>query len=129
MDENKRRDLLSNQANPETKIDYVVTLKGRIGTANDARQAVIRLRYVPDRWIVPEQDFKQYLDALADTEWTTLEALATLILHDLNNQVVARWVQVTASKAAATQGSERLHTVTIEDRQPNWDNPDLLARV
>ena len=119
MSTDNRRTLLSVTPNPENKLDYVVTLKGRIGTAQTIRQATIQLRYVPDRFILKEDAYRQYLDALVDADWNSFEELAALILHDLNNEVVARWTQVTVAKSASADGSERRHTVTIEDHQPH----------
>jgi len=124
-----RRNLLSNSPNPESKLDYVVTLRGRIGTTQEARQATVQLRYVPDKYIVEDIVFRQYLDALADADWNSFEELAALILHDLNNEVVARWAQVSVARISTTEDPERLHAVTIEDRQPHWDNPALLSRL
>jgi hypothetical protein len=128
-----RRELLSVLPNPEVKIDYVVTLRGRIGTAQESRRAGIRLRYVPDKYILGEDAFRRYLDDLANGTWNSLEELAALILHDINNEVIGRWVQVTVGKppatTAAAEGSERLHTVVIEDRQPRWDNLQILSRL
>ncbi len=124
-----RRNFLSNIPNPESKLDYIVTLKGRIGTAQDSRQATVQLRYVPDKYIVEEGAFHQYLDALADADWNTFEELAALILHDLNNELVARWAQISVTRTSTAESSERLHAVTIEDRQPHWDNPALLSRL
>jgi len=131
MSIDQRRRLLSTTANPESKLDYIVKLRGRIGTTLSTRQATIQLRYVPDRFVIEDTAFRQYLDALADADWSTIEELAALILHDLNNEIVARWtqVQVDAAKTSHAEGSERQHSVTIEDRQPHWDNPEILARI
>lgn len=131
MSIDNRRSLLGTTDNPESKLDYIVTLQGRIGTTQSSRQATIQLRYVPDRFVIEDTAFRKYLDALADADWSTFEKLAALILHDLNNVIVARWtqVQVNVAKLAQTEGSERLHTVTIEDHQPHWDNPAILNRL
>jgi len=131
MSTDHRRQLLSTTANPESKLDFIVTLKGRIGTTQNARQATIQLRYVPDRFVIEDSAFRQYLDALTDADWTSFEELAALILHDLNNEIVARWTQVRVdvAKTSQAEGSERQHTVVIEDRQPHWDNPEILARI
>jgi len=37
---------------------------------------------------------------------------------------VPRWVQIVAARTGGTD-----HQVIIEDRQPKWDNPALLARL
>ena len=126
MEVKARRELLTTSDNPDSRLDYVVTLSGRLGGSEAARVAI---RYVPDRAILEEGCFVAYLDALAGTDWPTLEAAATAILDDLNNELVARWVQVTVS-ADADGGEHGIeHSVYLEDRQPTWDNPALLARL
>ena len=126
MNVQARRGLLTTSDNPDSRLDYVVTLSGRLGVGETARVAI---RYVPDHTILEEGCFAAYLDALAETDWPTLEAAATAILEDLNNELVARWVQVTVSSEAdgGVRGIE--HAVYLEDRQPTWDNPALLARL
>ena len=127
MDVQARRNLLATSDNPDSRLDYVVTLSGRLGGGDDAAQVAIR--YVPDRAILEEGCFTAYLDALGGTDWPTLEAAATAILDDLNNEVVARWVQVTVSTGAERGERGVEHSVYLEDRQPTWDNPALLARL
>ena len=129
MKTESRRKLLRIFPNPEGKLDYIVTLKGRIGTAQESRQATVQLCYVPDRCILQDAAFRQYLDALADAEWNAIEELAALILHDLNNEVVARWTRVSVTRSAPSEVSERLHSISIEDCQPHWENPELLSRL
>jgi 7-cyano-7-deazaguanine reductase len=46
------------------------------------------------------------------------------VLDDLNNELVPRWVELTVERDAPLP-----HRVVIEDRQPNWDNPQLMARL
>ncbi len=65
-----------------------------------------------------------YLAALAEDPWDSLEAAATTALEDIINELVARWTRL---KLIA--GNESTHTITLEDRQPNWENPALLSRT
>ena len=67
--------------------------------------------------------------ALGGLDWKTLEAVAVAVLDDVNNEVVPRWVQVAVSYENADAGERERHAVLIEDRQPGWDNPSLLARL
>jgi len=129
MNTTERRDLLTTFPNTENKLDYVVTLIDEIGTTPESKPAIVHLRYVPDKAVVDEVSFRRYLNALAKTDWQTFEELAALILHDFNNEIVARWTQVTVSNPAASKWSKFGHTVTIEDCQPHWDNPDILSRL
>jgi NADPH-dependent 7-cyano-7-deazaguanine reductase QueF len=97
MNTTERRDLLTTFPNTENKLDYVVTLIDEIGTTPESKPAIVHLRYVPDKAVVDEVSFRRYLNALAKTDWQTFEELAALILHDFNNEIVARWTQVTVS--------------------------------
>jgi hypothetical protein len=82
---------------------------------------------VPDRLILTPQSFARYIDTLQSLPWTHLEELAAAILSDLNNELVARWVQVALFR---TDGAlETNHHILLEDRQPNWNNAQLLSRL
>lgn len=101
--------------NPAPHHDYLVELGG--ATADGA---ALRIRYVPDRVV---------MDAAAAAPWLAgfaggLEAVALRVLDDLNNELVPRWVEVTAERDTPVH-----HRVVAEDRQPGWDNPHLLARM
>ena len=52
-----------------------------------------------------------------------------MILDDINNEVVARWVQITVSSPDPTDSALEFHGIVLEDRQPKWDNPALLSRL
>lgn len=110
-----RREALITAPNPDTRHDYVVELAGSAGP--DTR---IRVRYVPDRHVLVPESVPAWLDALSGG----LEAVALAALDDLANELVPRWVEVTAERDAPLA-----HRVTVEDRQPGWDNPDLFARL
>ncbi|MCH8835488.1 MAG: hypothetical protein IH925_06035, partial [Proteobacteria bacterium] len=51
------------------------------------------------------------------------------ILDDINNEVVARWVQVALSVPNGALPGVGNHGVMLEDRQPKWDNAALLSRL
>lgn len=129
MDVWKRRELLKVEPNPERKIDYVATLSGTIEAASLGATVDIRLRYVPDAMIVRPVNFDSYLAAMGKLDWESLEALATTVLNDVNNETVARWVQVGLDIAARAVGGGPTHQVLVEDHQPEWSNPSLLARL
>ncbi len=68
--------------------------------------------------------FSAYLAVLSAGPWQTLEALATTMLDDVNNELVPRWCHV--SVTATGDGGEH-HAVDAEDRQPAWENAAVLA--
>jgi len=113
-----RRERLTTAANPDARHDYLVTLSGEPMSGTR-----LELRYVPDRWIVEPAGFAAYLEALAEFPGG-LEALALAVLNDLGNEAVPRWAEVRAERTAPLP-----HRVAVEERQPGWDNPALLARL
>lgn len=123
MNRTERRGILKTRSSPDSRLDCVSTLEGRIGPSS------VSLRYVPDKLILDPISFGAYLKAMNDLPWESLEAVALTVLDDVNNEVVARWTQVTVTTAlddAADKGIGA-HSVMVEDRQPKWDNPTLLS--
>lgn len=81
---------------------------------------VVSIRYVPDRYFLPKGALQDYLQMIPDQAWSEVHEAAFVIMDDLNNQLVPKWIQVmvkTDSDAAL-----------IEDRQPQWQNAALLSR-
>lgn len=124
MDIRSRRSLLTTAANPGPHHDYLVSLTGfvhRTGAVNG--HTTLSIRYVPDRAILAPPIFELYLDALAGQDRPP-ETLAITVLDDLNNELLPRWLQV-----AVTRDHPFDHRVVVEDRQPTWDNPAVMARL
>ncbi len=129
MDISERRRRLATQSNPEARLDYVSTLEGHITQAGGPKRTTVDVRYVPDKRILDPATFGRYLEALGTVGWASLEEVAVTILDDINNEVVARWVQVTVSAPNGAHPGVDNHGVVLEDRQPKWDNPALLSRL
>lgn len=123
MDIFERRTLLSTDRNPDIKLDYVVAINGLITTS------IVKLRYVPDRTILVPSAFGEYLETLGGIEWQSLEETAAAVLNDVNNELIARWVQVSITAPGEFHPGIESHEVLLEDRQPNWDNEGLLSRL
>ena len=107
--------------NPLPRADYLCRLSG---TAMEGA-ALVELRYVPDKLLVQEEGFGTYLAGVDDQD--SLEALAAVILDDLNNELVPRFLQIRIMASRNTLDAG--HAVLVEDRRPRWDNPALLARL
>ena len=73
--------------------------------------------------------FGAYLEALASIDWPSPEELAVTVITDINNELIARWVQVTVNAPDLLHHAIETHGVVLEDRQPDWDNPMLLNRL
>jgi len=115
-----RRGRLAVVANPAPWHDYLV--RWTMAMASGTRLVIDS---VPDRWILTPTALTAYLATLEAESWPTLEGLAVTVLDDLNNELVPRWVQVTIW---GRQGAIR-QCALADDRQPDWDNPGLLARL
>ena len=109
--------LLTGRSNPRISLDYIVTLTGKLESSHQS----IRLRYVPDKLLIDGAAFTAYLAFLDGDGAVAPEHVALTLLDEMNNEIVPRWVQI-----AVTGGSE---TVIVEDRQPNWENSDILDRL
>lgn len=113
-----RRERLATAASPDSRHDFLVELRGQ--PTSDIR---LRVRFVPDLLVLHPAAFTAYLTELVILPGG-LEGLAMAVLDDLNNELVPRWVEVTAESDAPL-----FHRVVVEDRQPQWDNPALIARL
>lgn len=80
----------------------------------------VHLRYIPDKYQLPEGSFARYLVTVPDQYAEDVAVLARTVLDDLNNQLVPRWLQV------MIEGKDS--SALIEDRQPQWQNAALLSR-
>ncbi|WP_420549371.1 hypothetical protein [Curvivirga sp.] len=114
-----RRFSLVTVENPNLSIDYLVSL----GSKLTDESCCIQISYVPDKLVLKPEAFEQYLHSFDDQDVLSLEALALNVLIDLNNEVVPRWVQVRAKSESSN------HRVLVEDRQPIWENEELLSRI
>lgn len=114
-----RRALLSPQPNPLPKADYLAMLEGRLG------DRAMTLAYVPDRLVLPPETLAGYLAAMDALPWPSLEALGAVLLEDLNDVLVPRWLRVGLCREA---GGIR-HRLRLEDRQPRWDNDRVVRDV
>lgn len=113
-----RREALATVPSPDSRHDFLVELRGE-----PLPGSRLLIRMVPDRLILEASGFAAYLAHPFDG-LSSPEALAVAILDDLNNELVPRWVEVTVERDDPLP-----HRVVIEDRQPTWDNPALLARL
>ncbi|MBT3238843.1 MAG: hypothetical protein HOL37_02050 [Rhodospirillaceae bacterium] len=129
MDVSERRKHLPTTRNPDGKLDYVTTLVGHMAAVSDMERSSVTLRYVPDKLILEPAAFGKYLDVLGTVEWPTLEEAAAVILNDINNELIARWVQVSIDTPDQVHPGIASHEVLLEDQQPKWSNPELLSRL
>jgi len=129
MDPHARRSLLSAVRNPDSKLEYVISISGHMTPFDSDQRSGVVLRYVPDRLILDPPAFGRYLDAMGSFQWPSLEEAAVTLLNDISNELVARWVQVSVIAPQHIDPGIHSHDVLLEDRQPNWDNAGLLARL
>lgn len=110
----KLRELLAVAPSPDPRHDYLVGLESIVG------DAVIVVRYVPDRLVATAESAAGYFAAL-DPNFG-VEALALMVLDDFNNELVPRWIDVRIERDQPLR-----HWAQVEDRQPGWDNAHVLG--
>jgi 7-cyano-7-deazaguanine reductase len=113
-----RRELLATVPNPDRRQDYLVELHASLSGVPHEGHLTLQLRYVPDRVVLTADGFANYTSVLEASGWESLEDLAAVVLDDVNNELVPRWLRLTLSSDGVGRCS--LHRVTLEDRQPNW---------
>ena len=118
-----RRSLLTATPNPEGRLDYLVSLSGRL-SADQGSPITLTIRYVPDRLIVSSAAWMAYTARLSDHETGTLESLASVILSDFANELVPRWLEVRLRHALPDGG---VQAVGMQERQPQWSDAGLAA--
>ena len=123
LDPPRRRAALATSPNPAPRHDYVVSLTSRFA-ATDGKTLSLELRYVPDRFVMQADSLTPYFDSVS-AAGCGLEEIAIAVLEDVNNEVVPRWIEVSVTADEGGIGRR----VTLQDRQPHWDNPPLLARI
>jgi 7-cyano-7-deazaguanine reductase len=129
MDTNERRKLLAPIPNPDTDHEIMVQLERLVTFPENQKSINVRIMYVPDRLVLPSENLESYFSVISNADYNSLESLAVRILDDINNEIVPCWVQVDIS-TLGKDGSEEVNTlITAIDRQPDWDNPNLLSRI
>ena len=129
MDTQERRRLIKLETNPDIKLDYIISISSHFITKEVFENSIVSLRYVPDKLIIRPESFGYYLRELGMLRWEALEDIAATTLNDINNELIARWLQVIISTPGKVYHDIDFHKVLIEDKQPNWNNEELLSRL
>lgn len=122
-----RRNHILTDANPRSKLDYVITVRRtlvpiRVQEA-PTEKAIMSLRYVPDREILSaKNNLQDYIQAVREEEWENMAMLSASLLDDLTNALVPRWIELHLDMTGLGQ-------IYMQDRQPKWDNRPLLDRL
>lgn len=128
MASTNRRHLVRTDPNPDPGSDYVVRFEMETTPAFSLGPLKFVARYVPDKLLLKPSCLADYLHALTQPDWPNLEAVALAMRDDLSNEVLPRWIEIVVSPSEASLEIAR-HSVLVKDRQPQWDNPNLLARL
>jgi len=119
-----RQEQIATHPLPAGRVEFLCSLEGHL----PALDATAALTYIPYKNVLSAEDFTAYLKDLPAPEdrATAMEALAAIILDDLNNELVPRWLQLVLTRYN-TDGT--VQRVLVEDKQPRWDNKTLLRRA
>ena len=123
-----RRALLKSQPSPSTGHDYLVDLHIVLRLQARPNALDLRLRYVPDRDLLYQDQTADYWRHLESHDWESLPALALSVLEDLNNEIIPRWLQVQL-RDPTLQDRCQDQMITVEDKQPGWHNQRLMERI
>jgi hypothetical protein len=129
MDLLSRRKLLEGLPNPSSNFDYVTGFEATIEKHALGTPSTVVVRYVPDRLILTAGSLDKYLHTLGQSKWDSLEDFAVVILDDIRNELVTRWVQVIVTMKPNAMDHLQRHEIMLQDYQPNWDNEELLSRL
>lgn len=119
-----RQESIKTHPLPDDTVEFLCNLESHLATIN----ATIRLTYVPYKSVLPADGFAAYLKELPqpDDVAIVLESYAAMMLDDLNNELVPRWLQLVLTRQRDDGTVQR---VLVEDKQPRWNNKVLLDRA
>ena len=80
--------------------------------------------FVPDRESLVPESLEPYLKSFPILE-NSLEQCARIVLEDMLNVLIPRYIQVELIHRTATQ----LQRVLVEEKQAKWDNAGLLSHI
>ena len=121
-----RRRLITTKPNPDESIDYMVWLDENLIISEKIRLE-FNIGYVPDRQVLEDDAISAYLQAVREELVVSIEHFGILVFSDFNNELVPRWIQITLTRSATTNGYIKTHKLQFRDKQPNWNNQQLLS--
>ena len=124
----ERRAALETAPNPDSSLDYVISLSGTIQTEITLiphTNVSVDLRYVPDREITMPAPWRIYLDVLGEQKWETLEELSVTVLADINDQLIPRWMELCVTSLTGLAD----HSIMLNESQPGWNNPSIQTKM
>ena len=135
-----RRKLLISLANPDTSLDYLVSISGTIekynptkgiarssGTTDYSKFIEVKVHYVPDRLILDDSSITEYFNYYQDKMPNQFEELGINLLGDFNNELVPRWIKLFI--IIQDSKGENIKELSFFDSQPNWGNYNLLSSI
>ena len=125
MNLTERRAILTSSPNPDKSLDYISVLSGQFSPQPENAVHDVRLRYVPGNYILHPAAWQQYLTTLGTMSWDSMEKLAVTMVGDTNDHLVPRWIEISLTSNRAGTDMQ----VIIDDREPGWNNENILARL
>ncbi|WP_339860544.1 hypothetical protein [Paremcibacter congregatus] len=121
----QNKDLITLHNNTHRNRSLSVSLVQDVTVAQTAYR--VGIRYIPDKLLLDPENMPAYLEKILSQTDVTVDLLAPEIIEDLMDQVIPKWIEVTLEQAPDQQNQKII--VTVEDRQPNWQDDSLLLRL
>lgn len=119
------KETLASFQNPYRNKTYTVSIVQEITLGSQT--FLFGLRYAPDKLLIDHEGLAGYLEQIVAHNPKKAEILAHDILEDVMNQIIPKWIEVNLRQNPNKFGQNIL--ITIEDRQPGWEEDALLKRL
>ena len=119
----ERRACLRTIASPAPDHDRISILSGALPSSGliGGGQIHVDLRYIADCDLIAATTLAEYFQVAAQEPCESLEAYADLVISDLSNELVPRWIWLRLQSGG--------HQVIQQDCQPAWNNSEILATL
>jgi len=125
MTNTAKKDILSAAPNPYRNKVYIVSITQEISL--NQQSYLFGLRYVPDKLLLNDAGLANYLEQTLGHKAKSAEILTHEILEDITDQIIPKWIEVNLRQKDNDHGQNIF--ITMEDRQPGWENTPLLNRL
>ena len=113
---------------PKSMVAYVCSIAYNGDSNENGLSLHVFLHFIPDCFTLSHQQLKKHiLFCIPMLAHCNLNEYMLCLLDDLNDILIPKWLQL--SVQMRQENNHLVESFLIEDRQPRWDHPSLLARI